>query len=115
MKLFRSVGEKEFRIIQQRGFKSFPARLPGQPVFHPVLNKQYAMELAAKHNAADISSYRNYVLEFEVDDDYISWFDVETKGAEYRQEYDIPAEQLDEFNSHINGLISVVGVYNKAN
>lgn len=95
-------------MIQQTGFKHFPARLPGRHVIHPVLNKQYASELAAKQ---DPNSYRNYVLEFEVDDNYISWFEIKNKDTEYRKELSVPAEQMDEFNSHIDGLISVVEVH----
>lgn len=111
MKLFRAVGEKEFRLIQQSGFKRFPARLPGQPVLHAVLNKAYASEIASKRKLQDKSSEnRSYVLEFEVDDTYISWFEAETI-APGKQELSIPAEQIDEFNSHINGLISIVGVF----
>jgi hypothetical protein len=112
MKLFRLVGEKEFRLIQQSGFKSFPARMSGQHELNPVLNKKYAVEMASKRSIMDNNHVgRNYVLEFEVDDNYISWFETKTVGG--HQELSIPAEQIDEFNSHLNGLISVVGVFEK--
>lgn len=110
--MFRPAGEKEFRLIQQSGFKRFPTRLPEQHTFRPVLSKKYAAEIATKRKPTDNNpGSRSYVLEFEVDDNYISWFEVKTAGADYRQELCIPAEQMDEFNSHITGLISVVGVY----
>ncbi len=108
MKLFRPVGEKEFRLIQQNGFKSFPARIPGRREMNLALNKEYAAQIASKRSTQD---NRNYVLELEADDSYISWFN--TKTADGHQELNIPAEQIDEFNSHIIGLISVAGVFDK--
>jgi hypothetical protein len=106
MKLFRSVGEKEFRLIQQNGFKSFPARMPGRRGMNLASDKEYAMQIAAKRSNED---RRNYIVEFEADDNYLSWFS--TKTTDGHQEFNIPAEQIDEFNSHITGLISVVGVF----
>ncbi len=37
MELFRPVGEKELELIKQAGWRSFPPRLPEQPIFYPVL------------------------------------------------------------------------------
>jgi len=108
MKLFRAVGEKEFRLIQQNGFKGFPARMPGRRKMNLAPDKEYAMQIALKRNTED---RRNYILEFEADDNYIFWFG--TKTADGHQEYNIPAEQIDEFNSHITGLISVAGVFER--
>lgn len=112
MKLYRPVGEKEYRLIEQSGFTKFPPRLPEQPIFYPVLNKMYAAEIASKWNTADKNSgYKGYVMEFEVDDEYIARFKVQTVGAHYHKELWIPAEELDEFNSRIRGLISVSEAY----
>jgi hypothetical protein len=112
MKLYRPAGEKEYLLIKQSGFEKFPPRLPEQPIFYPVLNKEYAAEIASKWNTADENSgFKGYVLEFEVEDDYIARFEVQTVGARYHRELWIPAEELDEFNSHINGLISVIEAY----
>lgn len=46
MKLFRPVGTKELELIEQSGFTAFPPRLPEQPIFYPVLNVEYATEIA---------------------------------------------------------------------
>lgn len=111
MILYRPVGEKELMLIADSSYKAFPPRLPEQPIFYPVLNKRYAIEIAEKWNTKDKnSSYKGYVTEFEVDDDYISRYEVQTVGASYHKELWIPAEELAEFNSHIIGKIRVIVV-----
>jgi hypothetical protein len=45
--LFRPVGESEPRLIAESGYRAFPPRLPGQPIFYPVLNKEYATQNCA--------------------------------------------------------------------
>ena len=77
MELFRPVGQKEYELIEQSGFKSFPPRLPGQPIFYPVLNEKYAIEIASKWNTEDslFSGNVGYVLRFNISDEYISRFD----------------------------------------
>ena len=109
MELFRPVGEKEYRLIEQSGFKKFPPRLSDQPIFYPVLNERYAIEIASKWNTKDdFSDYKGYVLRFNVSDDYISKFDVQIAGANYHEEFWIPAEELEEFNENIVGVIEIV-------
>ena len=111
MILFRPVGEKEKELIEQSGFTKFPPRLDWQPIFYPVLNQRYAEEIAGKWNTKDPDSgYRGYVTQFEVEDDYISAFEVQTVGASYHQELWIPAEELENFNHHIVGKIEIVKV-----
>lgn len=109
MILYRPVGEKELILIEDSNYKSFPPRLPEQPVFYPVLNERYASEIAEKWNTRDKNSgYKGYVTQFEVDDNYISRYEVRTVGKVYHQELWIPAEELSEFNSHIIGKIKVI-------
>ena len=112
VELFRPVGEKEFILIEQSNFKKFPPRLPEQPIFYPVLNIQYATEIATKWNRKDVhSNFIGYVLKFNIKDVYISKFQVQTVGKSYHQEYWIPSEELDEFNNNIIGVISLVEKY----
>lgn len=112
MILYRPVGEKELALIAESGYSEFPPRLPEQPIFYPVLNRKYAEEIAEKWNTRDKNSgYKGYVTEFEVDDDYISRYEVQTVGASYHQELWIPAEELAEFNSHIIGKIKVTAEF----
>ena len=109
MRLYRPVGQAELDLIIAAGGCSYPPRLPGQPIFYPVLNEKYAREIAEKWNkkSAD-SGYAGYVTTFEIDDAYISKFDIQTVGASYHQEFWIPAEDLEEFNRHIIGKIEVL-------
>jgi len=110
--LFRPVGQKEFELIQQSNFKSFPPRLSHQPYFYPVLNKEYATQIAKDWNTKDPTSGNiGYVLRFEIDTFYLSQFDIKTVGSKTHQEYWIPAENLDEFNAHIKGVIHVDSCY----
>jgi len=106
MELFRPVGQNELALIEQSGFKAFPPRLPEQPIFYPVLNEKYAIEIASKWNTT--GGNIGYVMRFIVSDEYISMFDVQTVGASYHQEYWIPAEELERFNENIVGLIEVI-------
>ena len=45
---------------------------------------------------------------FEIDNKYISKFEAQTVGASYHQEFWIPAEKLDVFNSNIIGKIEIL-------
>ena len=112
MTLFRPVGEKELQLIRESRNRRFPPRLPEQPIFYPVLNLRYAQEIASKWNTGDVhSGYKGYVTTFEIDDQYIAQYAVQTVGASYHQEYWIPAEDLETFNQHILGEITVVASY----
>jgi len=109
MILYRPVGQAEYELIEQSGFKLFPPRLPEQPIFYPVLNEKYASEIALHWNTVDKNSgFVGYVLKFEVDDEYIEKYEVQQAGASYHLEYWIPAEELDEFNDNIVRCIEVV-------
>ena len=110
MELFRPVGQKEYELIEQSGFKKFPPRLPEQPIFYPVLSEKYAIEIASKWNTKDslFSGNTGYVLRFYISDEYISKFDIQIAGAAYHKEFWIPAESLEEFNENIIGSIEVI-------
>lgn len=109
MILFRPVGQAELQLIADSGYCAFPPRLPEQPIFYPVLNETYACEIAQKWNIQDkASGYRGFVTKFEIEDDFIKRYEIQTVGAGYHQEFWIPAEELDDFNHHIIGKIEVV-------
>jgi hypothetical protein len=86
--------------------KAFPSRLYWQPIFYPVLNIQYATEIAERWNMRDKESDGvGFVTSFEISDDYFSRFTIQTVGMPHHQELWVPAEQLEEFNSKIlNGI-----------
>jgi tetratricopeptide (TPR) repeat protein len=110
MILYRSVGLQELELIYDSGMKAFPARLPQQPIFYPVLHLEYARQIASDWNAKSGQSV-GYVTQFKVDDPYISQFEKHTVGGSQQQEFWIPAEELEEFNRHIVGHIKVLEAY----
>lgn len=108
MYLYRPVGLKEFILVKNSAYTQFPPRLFHQPIFYPVLNEEYATEIASNWNTKDaISDFIGIVLKFEIDDSYVSKFKVEVVGGNIHQEMWVPAEELNEFNSHIIGEIQV--------
>ncbi len=113
MILFRPVGLKELERIAATQWRAFPPRLEWQPIFYPVLNFEYAEQIASGWNTKDINSgYCGFVTRFEVDDHYVSRYDIQVAGSgKTHQELWVPAEDLDEFNRHIVGAIEVVASY----
>ena len=104
--LFRPVGPTELDLIRASGWKAFPPRLPEQPIFYPVLNQEYAAQIARDWNVK--SSGSGFVTRFEVDAEYLRKFPRQVVGASVHEELWVPAEELEEFNSRIVGLIEVV-------
>ena len=109
MILYRPVGLQELALIYDSDMKAFPARLPEQPIFYPVLQLAYARQTASNWNAKSGQS-AGYVTQFKVEDAdaYISQFEKHTVGGSQHQELWIPAEELEEFNRHITGHIKVL-------
>lgn len=54
--LYRPVGVKEMELIIGRDWRAFPPRLEWQPIFYPVLNQQYAEQIAGEWNTNDAFS-----------------------------------------------------------
>lgn len=104
--LFRPTGETELRLIRDSGWRAFPPRLPEQPIFYPVLDEEYAIQIARDWNSRDGGT--GFVLKFHVDRDYLSRHQVQTVGARIHREYWIPAEDVPEFNRNIIGTIEVI-------
>lgn len=104
--LFRPVGPKELELIMNSGYREFPPRLPEQPIFYPVLNEEYAIQIARDWNVK--ASGSGYVTKFLIKSNFISKYEIKTVGSSIHQEYWIPAEDLEEFNRNIIGLIEVI-------
>lgn len=117
MILYRPVGMKELELIAQSGFQAFPPRLEIQPIFYPVLNFEYASQIARDWNTKDpVSGFAGFVTEFENEENYAAKFDVQVVGSiRVHQELWIPAEELTEFNAHIVGLIKVTAFFTGPN
>lgn len=110
--LFRPVGQKELDLIEATGWLAFPPRLDWQPIFYPVLTEDYATRIASEWNTKDKANGSvGYVLRFEVEDSYLDRHEIHEAGGRDLREYWIPAEELDEFNSHIAGQIEVIAEY----
>ena len=111
--LYRPIGAEELRLIAESGYHSFPPRLEGQPIFYPVLNEDYATQIARDWNAKNSKSRAGYVTRFAVKTSYLSQFPVQKVGGTKHLEYWIPAEKLNEFNENIVGLIVVISEFHE--
>lgn len=111
MKLYRPVGINELKLIKESGMTKFPPRLAEQPIFYPVLNIEYARQIAWEWNTKSPSGYAGFVTEFDVDNEYIVRFEIKTVGSSMHRELWIPAEELDAFNRHLIGEIRVIEAY----
>ena len=107
--LFRPVGLHELALIWDKGMREFPPRLPHQPIFYPVTNEPYAIQIARDWNVK--ASGSGFVTKFQVDAYYLSRYRVEKVGGAIHTEYWIPAEDLPEFNRNIVGLIEVTAEF----
>jgi hypothetical protein len=106
--LFRPVGTEELALIAASGFKAFPPRLPEQPIFYPVTNEDYAVQIARDWNCKHNTVKKGFVTKFSLPTEYLARFDRKIVGAKVHEELWVPAEELDEFNSRIIGSIEVV-------
>ena len=108
--LYRPVGPKELALIEASGFREFPPRLPQQPIFYPVLNEAYAIQIARDWNTKQHSRV-GFVTRFDIDDAFVVRFERHIVGSRVHEELWVPAEELVEFNRHIVGRIEVVAAY----
>lgn len=104
--LWRPTGPEELALVEASGWRAWPPRLPDQPIFYPVLNRDYATTIARDWNVA--ASGVGYVTRFEVEAAFLDQYEVHQVGGRTILEYWIPAEDLPQFNDHIVGLIEVV-------
>jgi hypothetical protein len=109
--LYRPVGPKELKLVEEAEWKRFPPRLPEQPFFYPVENEEYARQIARDWNVK--SSGEGHVLRFEVDAAFIERYPTQKVGGRIHLERWIPAEELEELNDHIVGPIQVIATYRR--
>lgn len=107
--LWRPVGPAELRLIEATEYSAFPPRLPEQPIFYPVLNEAYAVQIARDWNVK--ADGAGFVTRFAVLRAFLDRYAVQQAGGQQHQEYWIPAEDLDAFNSAIQGKIEVVAEF----
>ena len=88
--------------------RGFPPRLAQQPIFYPVVNFEYAQQIARDWNTPDKNSgFAGFVTQFGVSSTYLSKFEIHTAGSAAHREYWIPAREQNSFNKAIRGRISV--------
>jgi hypothetical protein len=109
--LFRPVGFHELELIRRGHNKEFPPRLPEQPIFYPVLNEEYAIQIARDWNAKYNDPKSGYVTRFRVRKSFLDRYEPRTVGGDLHREYWIPAEDLSEFNRNIIGEIEVIAEF----
>ena len=107
--LWRPVGPAELRLIEAAEHRAFPPRLPEQPIFYPVLNEVYAVQIARDWNVKMDGA--GFVTRFEVRRDFIDGYEVQQAGGREHLEYWIPAEDLEAFNAALVGPIEVVAEF----
>jgi hypothetical protein len=112
MILYRPVGVVELHLIVEAEYKAFPPRLFHQPIFYPVLNEEYAIQIARDWNTTDpASGYAGFVTRFEIPDDYAAQFPVQVVGGRLHQELWVPAEELATFNQKMIGEIEIISAF----
>jgi hypothetical protein len=107
--MYRPVGPKELKLLEGSGFRRWPPRLPEQPIFYPVTNEIYAVEIASRWNVKDDGV--GYVTRFAVRSSFMSRYEIQKVGGDHHTEWWVPAEELAELNDNIVGVIEVIGEY----
>ncbi len=104
LRLYRPVGRIEFELIRASGWKKFPPRLSHQPIFYPVCNSGYAIQIARDWNTKDKENGSvGIVLYWDMPYSYMNQFKKRIVGSANHEEYWVPAEKLEEFNQNIVG------------
>ncbi len=109
--LYRPVNLAELDLIKKSGMKAFPSRLPEQPIFYPVTNVEYARQITVDWN---VPAYGiGYVLAFDLDEKYLNRFQIQNVGGPSHDELWVPAEDLEDFNKNIIGVIRIIEMHEK--
>jgi hypothetical protein len=107
--LYRPTGPNELALVAESGFRRWPPRLEGQPIFYPVTNEEYARQITVQWNVP--RSGVGYVTRFEVRKAFMDRYEVQQVGGPVHTEWWVPAEELEALNDAIVGLIEVIGEY----
>jgi len=110
MLLFRPVGLRELELIAASGWREYPPRLAWQPIFYPVVTREYALAIITQWNSKESEAgHCGFVTAFDIDGEFVTRYPVQQLGGGpiYRELW-IPAVELPEFNAHIRDTIRVV-------
>lgn len=104
--LFRPTGPQELALVRDSGWRRWPPRLSDQPIFYPVTNENYAIQIARDWNVP--ASGSGFVTRFRVRAAFMSDYAVQTVGGREHAEWWIPAGDLERLNDNIVGTIEVI-------
>ena len=110
MMLFRPVGLRELEMNAALGYREFPPRFAWQPIFYPVVTREYARAIVTQWNSREAEAgHCGFVTEFDIDDDFVRRYPVQQLGGgpTFRELW-VPSAELTEFNEHIVGVIRVI-------
>lgn len=97
------------KLVKESGYREWPPRLPGQPIFYPVTNEEYAEKIARDWNKKE--SGVGYVTKFYVQASFMDKYDIQKVGGSNHTEWWIPADDLKELNANIVGKIEVISEF----
>ncbi|WP_313913770.1 ADP-ribosylation/crystallin J1 [Tahibacter sp.] len=104
--LYRPTGPRELELVRASGNTRWPPRLPDQPIFYPVTNEDYAIQIARDWNVP--ASGSGYVTRFRVRSAFMQRYALQKVGGREHTEWWVPAEDLEELNDNIVGIIDVI-------
>jgi len=104
--VYRPTGPEELALVAASGSLRWPPRLPDQPIFYPVTNEAYAVEIARDWNVP--ASGAGFVTRFAVRKAFMERYEVHQVGAAHHTEWWVPAEELEALNDNIVGTIEVI-------
>ncbi|MFZ6760791.1 hypothetical protein ACO0K9_26590 [Undibacterium sp. Ji50W] len=107
--LYRPTGPHELALVRESSYKKWPPRLPEQPIFYPVTNVDYAIQIARDWNVE--ASGTGYVTRFQVKKTFMDNYQIQTVGGAIHTEWWIPAEELELMNDNIVGDIEVIHTF----
>jgi len=107
--LWRPTGPEELALVEASGWRKWPPRLEGQPIFYPVLNEEYATMIARDWNVR--RSGAGYVTRFQVRRSFLDNYEIHQVGGQTILEYWIPAADLDALNASLIGKIEVTAEF----
>jgi hypothetical protein len=111
--LFRPIGCQELELIEKSGFTQFPPQAFSPAYLLSSSEPRVRRKVARDWNTKDADSgYMGYVTRFRVRRDYLSKYPVQLVGARsVHEEYWIPAEDLEQFNENLVGLIEIIASF----
>jgi hypothetical protein len=102
--------ENRIRVNPRQRISCFPVSSGFAAFFYPVLNEEYAIQIARDWNTKDeLSGYEGHVLKFSVRSEFLNRYESHVVGSSTHSEYWIPADKLTELNHNIVGTIEIIG------